>query len=168
MNNSISTFGWFILLIGLSGNIAAQSNSEEDKILNVIQGVFDGMQVGDSAMVRSHFYHELEMYTSYTNKEGKRILSKDEPQKFFDAIGTPHDRIWNEEWWSPEVRIDGNLAQVWTPYAFYIDDTFSHCGVDAFHLIRLNDDSWKIFHLTDTRQRADCDIPEAIRIKHEK
>lgn len=146
--------------------LSAQDVSEEEKILNVIQRVFDGMQKGDSSMVSSNFYHELEMYTSYTNKDGKRILKKDDPQKFFDAIGTPHDGIWNEEWWSPEVRIDGNLAQVWTPYAFYLDDKFSHCGVDAFHLIRLDDDSWKIFHLTDTRQREGCQIPDDIKSKH--
>ena len=158
----------FTLLLFYSASfLYAQDQSEEEKILGVIQNVFDGMQKGDSSMVKSNFYHELEMYTSYTNKEGKRILRKDEPHKFFDAIGTPHDGIWNEEWWSPEVSIDGNLAQVWTPYAFYLDDAFSHCGVDAFLLIRLDDDSWKIFHLTDTRQREDCQVPDAIKAKHE-
>lgn len=155
----------FLLCMGIS--LFAQEKSDEQKVLLVIQNVFDGMQKGDSSMVRSNFHHELEMYTSFTNKEGERILSKDNPQNFFDAIGTPHDRVWNEEWWSPEVRIDGNLAQVWTPYAFYIDDEFSHCGVDAFHLVRTDGDSWQIFHLTDTRQRTDCIIPDTIKAKHQ-
>ena len=168
MKKSIAIIVWLIILVGWTEKINAQNNAEEEKLLGVIQGVFDGMRLGDSAIVRSHFYHEIEMYTSYTNKEGKHILNKDNPKKFFDAIGTPHDRVWNEEWWSPEVRINGNLAQVWTPYAFYIDDTFSHCGVDAFHLIRLDDGSWKIFHLTDTRQRTGCYVPERIRSKYQK
>ena len=34
--------------------------------------------------------------------------------------------------WNPEVRVHGLIATVWTPYNFWIDGKFSHCGIDAF------------------------------------
>ena len=32
---------------------------------------------------------------------------------------------------------------MWTPDDFWTDGTFSHCGIDAFDLIK-TDDGWKI------------------------
>jgi hypothetical protein len=49
------------------------------------------------------------------------------------------ERIWN-----PEVRVHGLIATVWTPYDFWTDGKFSHCGVDAFDLIKTAE-GWKIF-----------------------
>jgi hypothetical protein len=53
------------------------------------------------------------------------------------------------------IRIDGPLAIVWTPYKFYFNGQFSHCGVNSFHLVRLNG-SWKIHFLIDTRRKEPC------------
>jgi hypothetical protein len=35
-----------------------------------------------------------------------------------------------------EVQIDDNLAAVWTEYEFYVGKNFSHCGVNAFQLVK--------------------------------
>jgi hypothetical protein len=53
------------------------------------------------------------------------------------------------------------MAMAWTPYAFYLGDTLSHCGVNTFHLIRRGDD-WKVFYLVDTR-RQNCEIPPDVQ-----
>ena len=133
-------------------------------MLKVVTRLFDGMRAGDSSIVRSVFHDQVEMYTSFTDREGKPALKKDDVEKFIAAVGSPHDDIWDEPIWDSEVRIDGNLAQVWTKYAFYAGKRFSHCGVDAFHLAR-TPEGWKIFHLTDTRQREGCQVPESIQEK---
>ena len=154
-----------ILLLALclcSSAIFSQSESDKEEVLKVVVKLFDGMRAGDSSIVRSTFYHQVEMYTSYTNREGKAVLKKDSFKKFVNAVGTPHDEIWDEVLWDEEVRIDGNLAQVWTKYGFYLGDKFSHCGVDAFHLTK-TPEGWKIFHLTDTRQRNGCEVPENLQ-----
>ncbi len=64
--------------------------------------------------------------------------------------------------WDPKIEIDGNLAQAWTQYAFYVGKKFSHCGVDAFQLFKGTDGTWKIFQLADTRQKEGCKIPKEI------
>jgi len=129
---------------------------EEAEILKVVVHLFDGMRVGDSSIVSSCFYKQVDMFTSFTNKKGEAVFVKDDVQKFINAVGTPHDEVWDEKIWDTEIRVDGNLAQVWTKYGFYLDDKFSHCGVDAIHLTKTKD-GWKIFHLSDTRQRKGCE-----------
>ena len=48
-----------------------------------------------------------------------------------------------ERMWNPEVRIRGAIATIWTPYDFWTDGKFSHCGIDAFDLVK-TDEGWKI------------------------
>jgi hypothetical protein len=45
---------------------------------------------------------------------------------------------WIEKLYNTEIRVDGNLAHVWTEYSFYVGDKLSHCGVDSFALIKLD------------------------------
>jgi hypothetical protein len=54
------------------------------------------------------------------------------------------------------VKIDGELASVWTPYKFYAGEKFSHCGVDSYQLVKLNGE-WKIQYLIDTRRKQGCE-----------
>lgn len=61
-----------------------------------------------------------------------------------------------ERGFDPEVRIQGHLATVWLPYDFYTDDQLSHCGVDAFILLR-TDEGWRIASIAWTfEQPPDC------------
>ena len=41
-----------------------------------------------------------------------------------------------ERYWDPIVHVRGNLAVVWTPYEFWVKGKTSHCGIDAFELIK--------------------------------
>jgi len=61
-----------------------------------------------------------------------------------------------ERIWDPEVRVSGDLASVWAPYDFYIGGAFSHCGEDAFHLVRVAG-AWRIAAVSYTIARPpDC------------
>ena len=64
-------------------------------------------------------------------------------------------QTWDERLLSYTVQIDGNLAHVWTPYEFWFNGAFSHCGANAFTLARSND-GWKIVHLIDSRRNKGC------------
>jgi hypothetical protein len=97
------------------------------------------------------------------NKSGKPFIKFESSlDGFAKSIGTPHPETYNEMIWDEKIEIDGNLAQVWTSYAFYVGKKFSHCGVDAFHLTKGEDGEWKIFHLADTGQSEGCNIPTKI------
>jgi hypothetical protein len=62
----------------------------------------------------------------------------------------------DEQLLSYDIKIDGDMAIAWTPYKFYFNDKFSHCGVNIFTLIK-REQRWKIMGITDTRRRQGCD-----------
>jgi hypothetical protein len=132
----------FILLIVLApATGSGQSEADRDAVLKVVQLFFDTMTARDvdgarKIMVPEGRFFAMEMrkptaaLQSFTNEEYFARLQK--------GKSSNRERIWN-----PEVRVHGSIATVWAPYDFWTDGKFSHCGVDAFDLVRTNE-GWKI------------------------
>jgi hypothetical protein len=143
--------------------VFSQSLSEKENVMKPVKQLFEAMQKGDSAMLRKAFTKQVTMARVGKNKAGKPFIKFESSlDGFAKSIGTPHPETYNEMIWDEKIEIDGNLAQVWTSYAFYVGKKFSHCGVDAFHLVKEEDGEWKIFHLADTGQSEGCNIPTKI------
>jgi hypothetical protein len=131
---------------------------EEAAVMAVVEAMFDAMRAGDSTAFRA-VLHPSATAANVFVREGQPTLAREASlEGFVQAVGTPHDQVWDERIWDAEVRIDGLLAIVWTPYAFYLGDELSHCGVDAFQLFK-GEDGWKVFHIADTRRREGCEVP---------
>jgi hypothetical protein len=142
------------LVIITSLNVFAQ-NDEKAAIEAVITTIFDGMRAGDSSMVASKVLRDAPMNSVYTNQEGEVVRAIGSLDRWLNAIGTPHDEIWDEQISSIDIRIDGDLASVWTPYKFFVGENFSHCGVNSIQMAKLEGE-WKIIHIVDTRRRDNC------------
>ena len=163
-----SSLMFAIVLLAFASTSTAQQAPESDAIVKVIRRLFEGMEKGDSAIVRSTFANEVTLITMRRNKENKATISRENSiDGFLKAVGTPHPDVWYEEVWNIKVQQDDNFAQVWCDYGFYVGDRFSHCGVDAFHLYK-GDDGWKIIHLADTRRSNPCSVPKEIENKHKQ
>jgi hypothetical protein len=145
-----------ILLVSLLvPAILRAQTPEENDALAVVTRLFDGMRAGDSTMVRSTLDPSARL-VSASEREGVPVLQSESMDAFVAAVGSPHEKVWDERIWDTEVRIDDRLATIWTQYAFFLGPDFSHCGVDAFQLFR-GEDGWKIFQIADTRRREGCD-----------
>ena len=133
---------------------------DEREVMAVVLRLFDGMRAGDSAMVRSAFDPGAQMATAVIRPTGEPAYRFDAGavDGFAKAVGTPHDKVWDEKLWEVKVLVDRNLATVWTKYAFFLGTDFSHCGVDTFTLGK-GAEGWKIIFLADTRQREGCQLP---------
>ena len=156
--NYFKYFFSFLLFILLSSHsIIAQVDVSRDSmsVHQVLITMFDGMREGDSAKVNSVFRKDVRMFTAYRKSTGESVLQEGKLSEFLKAVGTPHEDIWDEKIYNTTIQIDGDIAQVWTDYSFYLDDTFSHCGVDAFQLVRDNN-KWRIINLMDTRRKENC------------
>lgn len=149
-----------VILLSMQG--FSQTTAETKAVMQPIKQLFEGMKLADSAKVHSAFANEVTFVTVAKTKSGKSTLIPEPLDKFLVAVGTPHTETWNEPIWDVVIHVDGIFAQVWAKYAFYLDKQFSHCGVDAFHLIKAEDGQWRIFHLADTRQREGCQVPATI------
>jgi hypothetical protein len=154
----------FILLLSLPTIIQAQT--EEAQVTEVVNRLFTAMAKSDSTMLRSVFSKEVTMATISRNKEMHQIFTRENSiNDFATSVGKTQPGMLAEEIWNLKIQMDGDFAQAWCEYAFYYQNKFSHCGVDAFHLIKTTE-GWKIFHLADTRRKENCIIPEEIKNKH--
>ncbi len=130
--------------------------SKTDAAKATIDAFFDAFHKGDTVALKQTLADKLVLQTAFVNKEGKDVLVLDDKQKLINAIGKrPSDQIWNEKLLDYVVKVDGNMANVWTPYEFYFNGNFSHCGVNSFQLFHDNG-AWKIIYLIDTRRKKGC------------
>jgi len=60
-----------------------------------------------------------------------------------------------ERYWDPVVHVRGGIAVVWTPYEFWADGKSSHCGIDAFDLMK-DKGVWKIANAMWTVEPDAC------------
>jgi hypothetical protein len=158
-------YSFFFIFLFICFSVQAQTSDEKD-IQAVVDQLFKGMEKGDSAMVHNAFTKEVSMTTIFRDKTNNPvIINENSLTEFLNAVGKPHKEVWYEEIWNMKINVDGDFASAWCDYAFYVDKNFSHCGVDAFHLFRTKE-GWKIFHLADTRRKANCTIPADIEKKH--
>ncbi|WP_291724051.1 nuclear transport factor 2 family protein [Bernardetia sp.] len=151
----------FIFVVFLGSTVIAQSPidslSETDKeVILPIEQLFEGMLKGDSSLIRQAFYENANLKTVIKDKNDNIVLRVDSLENLLNAVATPHEKPYREKILSYEIKTDENLAQVWTPYKFYVGETFSHCGANAFHLIKTKE-GWKIISITDTRHREGCE-----------
>ncbi|MEP0367006.1 MAG: nuclear transport factor 2 family protein [Cyclobacteriaceae bacterium] len=147
---------FFSILILFTFGLSAQ-NTEAD-ILQVAKQLFVAMETNDSTLAASLFVEDAQLHTVFKNKDGKTQLANMPASKLVSAFAKPKDQTWREPIWNEKIHIDGDFATLWVDYAFYVDDTFMHCGVDAFQMIR-KEGKWKIFSITDTRRKEGCEVP---------
>jgi hypothetical protein len=133
---------------------AATAQEAAGEILAVIQTFFDGMRSKDTSAIRSATHPSARLLSTGRNEQGMLRVDEMTMDRFLRIVAGAPGKM-DEKVWNPEVRIDGDLATVWTPYAFYYDGTFTHCGYDAFQLARTGD-GWKIVQIADTRQETGC------------
>ena len=157
MKNLRSIF-LLITFLAFACSLKAKDNPtpEEKEVIKSIDKMFDGMRAGDSSIV-SQVFHESSRLQTVSTKDGQTKLRNESVQNFLIAIGTPHDIVWDERILSYDVKIDGAMATVWTEYAFYAGDKFSHCGVNAFQLFKDDEKGWLITQIIDTRRIEDCE-----------
>ncbi len=134
-------------------------NAQTDETANVkaaIDTFFEGFHKGDTTLMKTVMMGKFMTQTAFKNKEGKDVLRTDDSSKLIEAIGKrPADLKWDERLKDYIIKVDGNMANAWTPYEFWFNGNFSHCGVNSFQLFHDNG-QWKIIYLIDTRRREKC------------
>ena len=143
------------LVILITTTVTAQ-NKTEMEVKKAIDTFFEGFHKGDSLLMQSVMYDNMLTQTTYKDKEGKGKLVTDDVSKMLQTIANrPADQKWEERLLDYNIQIDGTMAHVWTPYEFWANQQFSHCGVNSFQLFN-DDGQWKIIYLMDTRRREGC------------
>ena len=136
--------------------VNGSAQSDEEAIKQSVNALFNGMRQSDTTLIRSVFSNTAILQTIGRNKEGMTVIRTSPADSFIISIGRPHDLAYDERISFETIKIDGNLASVWTPYKFYLGEKFLHCGVNSFQMVKING-KWLIQYLIDTRRRENCD-----------
>ena len=141
-----------LLLMAIS--VQAKSQTSADSVKAVVNQLFTAMKTSNAVLLLSAFGDSAILQTIATNKDG--VTVKNESVKSFaNSIKSAPSGALDERISFDVIKIDGALASVWTPYSFYYNNKFSHCGVNSFQIIRTSA-GWKIQYLIDTRRKTGC------------
>lgn len=149
----VTLLGMRILgLVAVLGSIAASGaeTADERAVVAAAQKLFDAMAAHDSEMARAGVLGEGRTLAVRDNG----AVSGGTLEQFAARLSTMTEPIV-ERMWNPKVRIEGRLAQVWGEYDFWRAGKFSHCGVDAFDLVK-TDQGWKISAISYTVHTTGC------------
>jgi hypothetical protein len=132
------------------------SDTEAAEVVATLQRLFDALEAGDEAMLRSVVDASVVMHFSET-RDGTTTFGSSTLDGLAERITSSEVRLI-ERMWDPVVVVSGSMATIWTPYDFYAGNELSHCGVDAATLMR-TDSGWMIVALSWTRmQPPECEL----------
>lgn len=141
----------FTVLLSLS-MLTVNAQSAKDSVEQIIHTLFTAMKNADSKLLLSTFADSALLQTVAKDKEGKVTINSEKVSAFASFVAKQSPGKADERITIDAIHVDGDLASVWTPYQFYFDGKFSHCGANSFQLARINKE-WKIIYLVDTRRR---------------
>lgn len=144
-----------ILLTAVCLSVNVNAQSAEDSVKAAVNKLFEGMKNADAGQISDSFSDSAILQTIARNKEGKLIVRNERVKDFAEFVSKQKKGAADERISFETIKVDGPLAIAWTPYTFYFEGKFSHCGVNSFQLVRIND-QWKIQYLIDTRRRQGC------------
>ena len=147
MKLQMTLIGMLFMVLGFS------QTDEEYKVKYAIETFFDGFHQSDSLKMKSVMHPNMILQSIQPNKDGEEALVNQNISGFLKLV-TQYAKVrnWEEELQSFDFKIDGNLAQVWCPYNFYLNGMLSHCGANSLQLFYENE-QWKIVSILDTRRK---------------
>lgn len=135
--------------------LTMRAQTTEEAIKMTVDNLFAAVRASDSAALMTCFAPDAILQTIAKDKEGNLNIHSTSIASFVAIVGNLPKGAGDERIQYDMIKVDVPLATVWTPYRFYYRGKFSHCGVNSFQLVKL-DDGWKIQYIIDTRRKDNC------------
>lgn len=146
----MKTLSTLLCLALLAAPAVAQ---EADTPATVVDALFRAMKAGDADAMAALLHPDVRLVTT-SSQEGVPVARVVAADRWLEGVRTS-DRELDERIYDVRVEEDGGLAAVWARYDLFVDGVHSHCGVDAFHLVRV-EAGWRIIEIADTRSTEGC------------
>ena len=138
----------------MSVTTIAYGQEEKREVLAITKQFFDALEKGDTATFRSLFIEDARNY--FVQEKDTKVQAGSRSPKSFRFN---NERIIRERFIENgvEVMVHNRIAVVWGLYNLWINDSFSHCGVDAFTLLK-TEQGWKISSLSYSMETEGCTV----------
>ncbi|PZX56723.1 nuclear transport factor 2 family protein [Algoriphagus chordae] len=144
-----------LLIFTLLVTVPGFSQTEKDAVKAVIESLFDGMRAKNTDQISAVFSENSIMQTIESRGDTGLVKAGSVADFVKGIAGLPAEAKLDERITDYQITIDGPLATAWTPYEFYFNEKFSHCGVNSFQLVKMAE-GWKIVYIIDTRRKDGC------------
>lgn len=147
----MKTFAFiFCCLTSITSSVCAQDEKKE--VLSVAQQFFHALETGDTVAFRNLFIDDARTYY-VQEKDTKTRGGSSTPKNFrYNKERIVRERFIEN---GVEVMVHNRIAVVWGLYNLWINDKFSHCGVDVFTLLK-TEQGWKISSLSYSMESEGC------------
>ncbi len=115
----------------------------ERAVMAVVDSAMTFIQSGEMPRLSDLMTPEAQVYAASTRDGAPGFRMRTAASQ--RALGQRPPII--ERGFNADIRMAGTIAVVWLPYDLYVNNTWSHCGVDVFTLVQVNND-WRIANLT--------------------
>ena len=138
-------------------SVGAQETTEQERaaVLAAVQSFMDALRTKDVAAMNQHVDSLTRLTLIRPTREGGTRVVVMTAAQFIQAVTPPGQPGVDEPIRNPVVHVSGDLATVWAEYQVRRDTTVTHCGFDAFHLVR-REGRWKFLNISDTYQTTGC------------
>ena len=134
--------------------LISTASAADDTPIQAVETFFAGMATNDWQLAASVLIDDAVLY-GYRLSGDEIVLSRLTAAEYVDAMSSRTDQLL-ERIWDVEVLQHDRLATVWTPYDFYLNGEFSHCGRNSFSLIR-GETGWRIASVTYSMLTETCE-----------
>lgn len=121
----------------------APADSDRIAISAVVDSALAFITAGDAVGLTDLMLPEAQVYP-VRQREGKWVYAvRTREAERARTGGAPVV----ERGFDAEFRVSGPIAIAWLPYDIYVNNAWSHCGVDVFTLVRV-EKGWRVANLT--------------------
>lgn len=142
--------------LGQSSTVTPTRSAAADsaEVVRISTALLAALSARDTATVRSMLVPGAFLASVMSPAGDQAPVRFQSETQFLTAIGSAKERLL-ERLWDPRVILHGSLAEVHAPYDFFVNGTFSHCGIDVFTLMR-HQGAWRVASIMYTVQRTGC------------
>lgn len=144
----------------IASSVFAQKADDAKDALAVVNQLWAEMAAANPAGIVALHNPGAQLVAIFKTKEGKAVVRNLTAEDFSKNFAVK--KVIKEDMYAPEVRVDGDVALVWGRYVFFVEGKISHCGLNAFHLVR-TDAGWKIGGIASTIDPGACTEAEKAR-----
>lgn len=148
---------WFtaVIILLLPGAVltGAPAGDEEKQVIAVVNQFFTMLETRDAELGKK-ILQPGGVSFSTREKDNKIVFKGTGFQALIDSIPNIKSDL-KEVMENPKVLLHKNIAVLWAEYKFYVNGEFSHCGVDAFNLLK-TEEGWKITGILYTVEKDGC------------
>jgi hypothetical protein len=142
-----------VLVVVVNALFGQSKKAEVQAIKSTIDSFFIAISTGDTLLLKRTCMPGVTLQTIRVKKDGTTVVDAPPFADIIRMVGTPTTDKYLEKIKYEKILVEQQLASVWTPYTFYINNQVSHCGTNSFQLVKTST-GWKIQYIIDTRRKT--------------